>query len=828
MKIFKKLSLLVGLTGIFSTLIGAILLFFVGSKVGVSVWEYNLAYLFFYTLLVSSSLAINRHIPLFGFKQIATLGVLFLLGFVISIGSPIGFVAIGLVILMVYISSALLCKTPISLTYHFIQCIIITSLVGSVWVVTTAPIYAEGFVLLAWVVFAIQNLFVLIVFYFTSRFLNNTHKVTCKLPNNAAALGTYLLLLFFSAGISFSSLYFMILVEGAPQEPLVRDQSWEDAFFPITNNVAFSQNKALPNQVSKQQFIETLNKQKSLSMSQLATLFFLTGNDSWAEKFKSQLVNEAVNNKYTGKTGSIKFSQREVMVRAMYLLEIQKQVPNFLTEAEQKQLTLWFENIAARIMSPEWVDYLYAVPFHDEPDGPYLNQEIGAGAVAVLLHFIKDEKLTSRIEHFLKYKASGFLKNYRNPDDSMEYHDVWVENAFVMHRYYNNSPETLMGMKLAIKWLMSQLPQHPVPLEYGLPHNHRPLNTLAIAAFYLKNKQAKWLLEKHLIRLSEANEALESTLISFWLWDDAVQPEKTVFESMILDGPTGYAFRPGPLAPDKVILRDIAENTLDESTYLIANLRNIGWHRYPATNTAIRIMFDGDSIAGENIIKRKHNWLPAGRATHRDKKIDRIRLNGLQIARDGLDGLIGGITGVYSQWRQDVPRTAKVVASGFNNSLQSVTVLLENWHDTDHYRTYLLLDERQLLVIDEIRTRKTRLPKLISWHLQSDFEPITDSLFENNKYAVAFSVPASISQKNETEISAYDEFKSDRLVSLDLKNTAREVLVTAFSEKSARITNLKISEKSVGSHRYEVSYAVNSTHKKLIMNDSFEWQKVEN
>jgi hypothetical protein len=265
------------------------------------------------------------------------------------------------------------------------------------------------------------------------------------------------------------------------------------------------------------------------------------------------------------------------------------------------------------------------------------------------------------------------------------------------------------------------------------------------------------------------------------------------------------------------------EDSFKETNYLIANLRNIGWHRYPATNTATRIMFDDTSIAGEDIIKKKHLWLPSGRATHRDKKIDRIRLNGLQIARDGLDAWLGNISGVYSSWRQDVPRSAQVVATASKKDMQSVTVMLKNWQGTDHYRTYLMLGLHQLFVIDEILSQRPRLPKVISWHFRQDFEPISAYIMQNDKYTVAFSDPITYKRKTHIEESAYSEFVSNNLVTMNLTKMAHKVVVTAFSSKVSSITDILIKSASSDALRFEINYLLSGEPKTLKMKNDFKW-----
>jgi hypothetical protein len=818
----KKKGLLIGLNGLLATCFSSLLVVFLGNQFAIDSWEKSLGELLFYILLVTSVLALSRFKKSGIKSQVLLLFAIILVAFGVSFFTHFGLLTVVSVSLSTFVAAKVLSKLN-GVSFYVSHSILNTALLGSLWVVSTAPIYAEGFVLLTWIILASHNFIIAIIFFVSEKLINFSNQ-TCS---NSVKIKTTLLVagaaVIFSGGLSFSALYHMISVEAEPTILLKRDDSWHQAFRPFGQNVSQLEQVNEPSLFSKQQFVDLLLTQSSPSISQIATLYFLTGDQTWVHSFKQQLLKEAKQDKYTGNTGSVKFSQREVMIRALYLLEIKKRLPDYFSPTENIELAHWFEKVTAKILSPEWVDFLYAVPFRDDPDGPYLNQEIGAGALAVLQHVINDQALKNRITTFLTDKASGFLKNYRNPDDSMEYHDVWVQNAFVMHLYAADKTGSLDGMELAIQWLISQLPQNTMPLEYGLPHNHRPVNSLAIAAFFLNDAKAKWLLEQHLLKVAEQDERLESSLMAFWLWNDNLLPQKPVLSSIVLDGPTGYAFRPGPLAPDKVVMRRHDEDSFKETNYLIANLRNIGWHRYPATNTATRIMFDDTSIAGEDIIKKKHLWLPSGRATHRDKKIDRIRLNGLQIARDGLDAWLGNISGVYSSWRQDVPRSAQVVATASNKVMQSVTVMLKNWQGTDHYRTYLMLGPHQLFVIDEILSQRPRLPKVISWHFRQDFEPISAHIMQNDKYTVAFSDPITYKRKTHIEESAYSEFVSNNLVTMNLTKMAHKVVVTAFSSKVSSITDILIKSPNSDALRFEINYSLSGEPKTLKMKNDFKW-----
>jgi len=808
--------------------------------VAVSTWQYSVYYLGFYLLLVYSTFWVHFQLANDKTKKLFWLATIVLISFALTFNSNIGLVAILLVITLVTFSAALQKKIGhISeggqyreslIAAILVHTSVLTAGIGSLWVYLISPFYAEGFIVLVWLLLATIHIILFSAIYLTDVLLIKNLEVD-YVPLKGCKVTRLLILITACLILAFSSMYYSISIEGEPLERLEKQEVWQSTFKPLAKSNLPKNNISHTHRWSKQDIVDYILESESLSISQIATLYLLTDEPEWAFKFKELLLKEAKVLRFTAKTGSIKFSQREAMIRAMYLIEIQKKQRNFLTEPEAELVSNWFEKVTARIFQPEWVDWLYAVPFNDEPDGPYLNQEVGGATIAVLRQFIKAPELRKKIDAFLRNKMAGFENNYRNPDDSLGYQNVWIENAFAAHYFYDNSETSRFGMKLAAKWLLQQLPQHGFPLEYGLPSSHRPFSTLAIAAFYLKDTNAKWLLNLHLSKIKAEGKEIPSELVTFWLWDDAVKAEMPAYPSMILEGPTGYAFRPGPIESDKIILRTHQKKSQTEQFFLLANLRNIGWHRYPATNTVIRLAINGESVVGENIVKKQHKWLPAGRAKHRDKKVDRLRLNGLQIARSGLDALIGHITGVYSFWRQDVPRTSQVLGTQYSDRLQSVTVVLDGWAKTRHTRSYLLLDESTLFVVDSIDSDSPGLEKAVVWHLQGPTEIVDAQTIEGTNYDVVFSDPVYVESLTEetggeSEKAAYDDFQPASRVFIDVSTSESKDVVTAFSTLESNISNLSVARDS---ESFSITLQFNKkgiTHR-LLLDQNYHWQRVD-
>ncbi len=148
----------------------------------------------------------------------------------------------------------------------------------------------------------------------------------------------------------------------------------------------------------------------------------------------------------------------------------------------------------------------------------------------------------------------------------------------------------------------------------------------------------------------------------------------------MLYGNTGTAAQPGALGPDKIVFRDGWD---PENSYLNLNLRFSGWHRYKATNSVITLYKNGQVI-----IEKKEDsptsWLPIGRSVFRDKRIPRENLNGFMIPKVGLNKFIYWITGVGSEWAQDVPIFAHVdeFITGQEYDYSKTSIVWNRWTQT--------------------------------------------------------------------------------------------------------------------------------------------------
>jgi len=582
---------------------------------------------------------------------------------------------------------------------------VVVSVLGSAWILTTAPAFAEGFVLLSLFLLAVLTALAVVLGFLVSR------SVAAAGP--ALHPGRLAMIVVVSTAVLGGAGFYMVWAEGDKRPRLAGVPTRDEVFVAPAGEAAESGAASASARVRKADIIDMLAAQSQPSVVQLGNLALLTGEEHWAERFRDALLAEAEKQAFAGPAHSVKFGQYHAMLRALLYLELRRGQPALFSAAEQARIAEWLDAVLARSLTVEWVDLLYAIPFRNLPEGPYLNQEVGVGALSLLQHTVGDAELRERARSYLRRKAVGWRGNFRNLDDALEYQDIWMSNAYALWRYTDAlDPAEAPGAQLAVDWLTAQLLQAPVPLNYGLIGPFQPLDALTIAAFGLRDGEARWLLDQRLAKLRDSGSRLPSSLGWLWLWDDNVTPMRPQRRSVAIAGPTGYNFRPGAMAPDKLVLRGAGEPEL----FALFGQRNRGWHRYPATGTLIALFFGTEPLVTERIVDRYHHWLPAGRAKHRDKKIDRLSLNGPMVARSGLDAWIGGVTGVYSRWSQAAPAFASLERFVLAEDLQVARMRMADWSGVDVVRTIAMRANRWLAVWDDL-SGESGLSRAVNWNL---------------------------------------------------------------------------------------------------------------
>ena len=437
-----------------------------------------------------------------------------------------------------------------------------------------------------------------------------------------------------------------------------------------------------------------------------------------------------------------------------------------------------------RVFSVEWVDWLYAVAFGRKPVGPYENQEIGVAALAVLAKAIENDypEIADQCREYIDSHAVVWNGNFRNTDDSVNYQGWWINSCYMVAKFRPRL-EQLNGnhARKAFEWLLKQWPPNGMALGYNDYRTANLADTMALGASLFHDGRYKWLATKMLRRASTGQEDLPKFCFGLASWDDSLKAITPSVGSCYLSGPGKFPHEPGPVIPDKMVLR---EGWSEDSLYALVNLRYSGWHKYKATNCVVTVIY-GVPFVVEDSICKKHWWLPAGRMLYRDKKIDRARLNGLQLGLEGNELVMNNLLKLGSSWAQDPPQFAEVAFFETTDSVDVGMTEISDWREWKHSRVSAMVkgDHAYLVVIDRaIGTQKGNVG--LSWHLKG--EP----LFERNrirlrqdKYKLDFVYPHSESWYL-TEIA--DSFESDpapdnaRAADIDVQMLSQAVSETGF------------------------------------------------
>jgi hypothetical protein len=451
-------------------------------------------------------------------------------------------------------------------------------------------------------------------------------------------------------------------------------------------------------------------------------LSLITGERRWAESFREAILEEAKENRYTGPANSVKFIQRQAALRVYYLIRVREAFPGLLSEDEWSLVQSWLRAINQRSLTVEWVDWMYGLAFSKWPEGPYENQEIGAGLLALLEVFGTGEldpdaeEMSKRNQDYLVRNWRGWFQRFRNTDDAYIYQSEWINNALFQALYWgdtdNESSITAQNRRLSFEWLLLQA----LPDGTSLGYNHPDRSPLAMVAYLgaelQRDPRYLWLSARSLEaveasgRFLPAQPGIETPL-------DLPGAVPTV-GSCLLFGDSGLPNQQGPLAPDKVVFRS---GWLQDSKYLLLNLRFTGWHRYKSTNS-IALLYQEGPLVIEASKDTPSSWLPIGRSQFRDKRIPRGNLNGLLIPRSGMSRVLYELIGVGgSLWAQDPPHYARVERFETLGPLDVSRTAIDDWRGWDHVRTIYFTHSGPIVVVDVADNKQGKLPSAITWHL---------------------------------------------------------------------------------------------------------------
>ncbi len=447
--------------------------------------------------------------------------------------------------------------------------------------------------------------------------------------------------------------------------------------------------------------------------SEFALLALGTHQQCWAEVFRDAILAEARAGRFTGPANSVKSTQHEAALGAYYAPRVRAAFPGLFTDQDWSTLQMWFAAVNRRALAVEWVDWMYALAFSKWPEGPYENQENGAGLLAMLeQERLGAPELSEANRDYLRRYVRGWAARFRNTDDAYIYQPEWISNALFQFGYDQSTggePEIVKrNRRLSFEWLLLQA----LPDGSALTYNHPSRLSLAgisyLGARLLSDARYVWLTERALSDLEQrdgfmpAQPGIEVPI--------PLSGASPLEGSCLLYGDSGLPNQSGPLAPDKVVFRD---SWSPEAAYLLLNLRFTGWHRYKATNT-VTLLYENGPIVVEQSTDQPIGWLPRGRAAFRDKRVPRENLNGLLIPQSGMARVLQILTGVGNAWSQDPPPYAQVERFETLGALDFSRTAINDWRSWSHTRAVYFVPQGPVIVIDSAQGSGQ---PAIAWHL---------------------------------------------------------------------------------------------------------------
>jgi hypothetical protein len=447
---------------------------------------------------------------------------------------------------------------------------------------------------------------------------------------------------------------------------------------------------------------------------EFAFLALGTQKQAWAEDFRESLMAEAEAGLFTQPAGSVKYGQYLASKRAYFYPLVRTAFPNLFTPEQNDLITQWFADINRRTLTVELVDWFYALAFRFWPQGPYENQENGAGLLALLeLNGLAAPELSNENQSYLEENPRGWFSRFRVTDDAAPYQPEWMANAWFQALYTQEVNQT--NQEYSFEWLKMMALPDGSPLRYNHLGHIEYASRSYWGAKLLDDEELLWLAGRGLNHLMEnpqwahAQPGTETPA-----YQTGISPS---IGSCLIYGNSGLPTQEGPLAPDKIVFRSGWEQ---DDLYFALNLRFTGWHRYKATNTIMHI-YQKEPLLIENTAGENFDWLPIGRSIFRDKRIPRENLNGLQIQKTGLAAVLYKLTGIGSQWAQDPPFYAEVTHFETSPEVTRSSTQITDWHGWDHQRSISFYPEGVAVVIDEVQGPAGK-PTTLTWSFVSEDE----------------------------------------------------------------------------------------------------------
>lgn len=469
--------------------------------------------------------------------------------------------------------------------------------------------------------------------------------------------------------------------------------------------------------------IENKSNIKTLDLGFLAAYH---QSEPYFSQFKDSLLSDAASMRYTQPAGSVKWDQLLAAQTLYYYKTVSEIKPNLFTQADTEEINAWIEAINKRAQTDELVDWMYALAFSHKPVGAYLNQDIGAGLYALLNQLpLIDTSWQNENAEFLNEHPRGWEQGFRVTDDALTYQPVWITNSYFQALLAN---QTINDNTIrSFDWILAQALPDAGLQTYNFPSQTTIAPISLFGSIYLRDPNLLWLANRSIETIGE-NYNYAVQVGSEMKIDEALTTEVPQIGSCLLYGNSGLPEQTGPLAPDKVVLRNGWEK---DDLYLMLNLRFSGWHRYKASN-AISLIYAGAPLVEEQYTQEAIPWLPTGRALVRDKRIQIEQLNTLLIKRGGLDAVLNTLNSWFGPYSQDPPYYADVEAFSTSPELDYSKTSTKDWHGWDFTRELYLFQDGPAIIVDKAQHSENKSAN-IRWHLSADFEEVGENRYDSTR-----------------------------------------------------------------------------------------------
>jgi hypothetical protein len=322
-------------------------------------------------------------------------------------------------------------------------------------------------------------------------------------------------------------------------------------------------------------------------------------------------------------------------------------------------------------------------------------------------------ELSGSNRNYLERNPGGWSSHFRNGDDALAYQPVWLSNAFLQSRYGGAVDREFQ--RQSFDWLLLQSLPDGGAFGNNHPKSVSTAGSAYLGALLLGDPRYVWLADRTLTAL-EADGGFLPAQPGLERSTDGTGKAPSE-GSCLMYGDSGLPGSPGPLAPDKIVLRD---GWSPDDAFLELDLRFTGWHRYKATNT-VSLLYRNGPLVEEQLDGQPADWLPSGRSLFRDKRVPRENLNGLVVSRTGLSAALSELTGAGSDWAQDPPFYARV-ESFSTGDIDTASITITNWHGWRHTRSVALFPGGPVLVADRARGPQGSR-SAIWWHVATKEQP---------------------------------------------------------------------------------------------------------